>query len=180
MRQLVKAYSRTIPGGRQHGVVLFVVLIMLLLLTIIGVTAVNNVTMEERMAGNLRDGDLAFQAAEAALRNGENWLSPLSTLPAACTTAPCTTVWDESILINLADQDTAWWTTNGRPGAGDIANLYANPVFIVEELAIVPDSLRIGSGNKTYSDYYKVTAHATGGSQSAISVLQTTFVKRYN
>jgi len=165
---------------QQRGAVLFVSLIMMLLLTIIGVTAMNNVTLEERMAGNLRDSDLAFQAAESALRNGEAWLAPLAIEPSACTSDPCATVWDQGSLTDLASQSESWWTTNSRSGAGDITGLYANPRFILEELNYVRDSLVVGHSTVTGSYYYKVTARANGGSQSAISILQSTFVKRYN
>ncbi len=53
------------------GAELIVALIMLLLITIVGVSAMQTTTMEEKMAGNLRDRHIAFQAAEAALRQGE-------------------------------------------------------------------------------------------------------------
>ena len=58
----------------QKGSVLLVSLVFLLLLTIVGVTAMNISTLEEHMAGNYRDHDLAFQAAEAALLEGEQWV----------------------------------------------------------------------------------------------------------
>ncbi|MCX7100437.1 MAG: PilX N-terminal domain-containing pilus assembly protein, partial [Methylobacter sp.] len=53
----------------QSGAVLIISLIMLLLLTLIGTTAMQTSTLEEKMAGNLRDRDIAFQAAESALRD---------------------------------------------------------------------------------------------------------------
>lgn len=62
------------PMGRQRGVVLIVSLILLMILTLIGVTAMQTSTLEERMTGNALDRALAFQAAEAALRAGENRL----------------------------------------------------------------------------------------------------------
>jgi len=88
---------------KQRGTILFVSLIILLLLTILGVTAMSNVTMEERMAGNLRDGDLATQAAEAALRSGEAWLTATVAEPAKCSTlgTACATAWDELISAQL-------------------------------------------------------------------------------
>ena len=58
----------------QSGAVLIVSLIMLLLMTIIGVTAMQGTVVQERMAGNLRDKDVAFQSAELALRDGEDFL----------------------------------------------------------------------------------------------------------
>ncbi len=56
---------------RQHGATLAIVLIFLVLVTLIGVTALTTTTLEEKMAGNLKEQNLAFQAAEAALRDAK-------------------------------------------------------------------------------------------------------------
>jgi len=56
---------------RARGAVLIMSLVMLLVLTILGIGAMQSATMEERMAGNLRDEDLAFQTSEAALREAQ-------------------------------------------------------------------------------------------------------------
>jgi Tfp pilus assembly protein PilX len=65
----------------QAGVVLVISLIMLLALTLIGVTSSNVTGLEEKMAANSKDVNLAFQAAEAALRAAETSLNtqPTST-----------------------------------------------------------------------------------------------------
>ncbi len=55
----------------QSGVVLVISLIMLLALTLIGVTSSSVTGLEEKMAANNKDKNLAFQAAEAALRDAE-------------------------------------------------------------------------------------------------------------
>jgi type IV pilus assembly protein PilX len=56
---------------RQSGMVLFVALVLLLILSMIGVTVARMQTVEERMARNENNHQLAEQAAEAALRNAE-------------------------------------------------------------------------------------------------------------
>jgi type IV pilus assembly protein PilX len=56
---------------RQHGTVLIIALILLVLMTLIGVTSMQTTTLEEKMAGNSRDRTVALQAAESALRQGE-------------------------------------------------------------------------------------------------------------
>lgn len=55
----------------QNGVVLIIALVMLLLVTMIGVSSMRSTGIQENMAGNLRESTLSFQAAEAALRTGE-------------------------------------------------------------------------------------------------------------
>lgn len=56
----------------QGGAILIVALVMLLLLTIIGLSSIRGTTMQERMAGNARDESLAFQASETAMRQAES------------------------------------------------------------------------------------------------------------
>ena len=61
----------------QRGVALIITLLILLVMTIVSVSSVQTTTIEERMAGNLRDRNLAFQAAETALRNAESFIEGL-------------------------------------------------------------------------------------------------------
>ncbi|MDH3451795.1 MAG: PilX N-terminal domain-containing pilus assembly protein [Gammaproteobacteria bacterium] len=55
---------------RQHGAALVVGLMMLLALTLIGVTTMGMNTMELRMANNAQNKSNAFQASEAGLEVG--------------------------------------------------------------------------------------------------------------
>jgi len=69
--------NRSAPGRRQGGAVLIVTLMFLVILTLLGVTAMTSTTMEERMAGNTRDSAIALQAAESALRDARRDISNL-------------------------------------------------------------------------------------------------------
>ncbi len=62
-------------GFRQNGAALIVGLVLLVVITLVGVGAMQSTTLQEKMAGNLRDSNLSFQASEAALRNCENILT---------------------------------------------------------------------------------------------------------
>lgn len=73
---------------RQQGVTLLTTLIFLVVLGMLGVTVARQNQMEERMAGNTRNRDVAFQAAEAILAQaeanlaaGENWRSGYGSHP---------------------------------------------------------------------------------------------------
>jgi type IV pilus assembly protein PilX len=59
---------------RQRGAVLVVSLLILLVVSILGVTSLTTTSMEEKMASNTRQERIAFEAAEAALRAAEDWL----------------------------------------------------------------------------------------------------------
>jgi type IV pilus assembly protein PilX len=62
-------------GRGEGGAVLIVTLMFLVILTLLGVTAMTSATMEERMAGNTRDAAVALQAAESALRDARRDIS---------------------------------------------------------------------------------------------------------
>lgn len=78
----------------QQGAALFVALVMLLLLTLIGVTGMQVATMQERMSSGYRAGNLAFQnteqqlsQSEANLRNQVNNSLPVTANIANCALA---------------------------------------------------------------------------------------------
>ncbi|WP_373093081.1 PilX N-terminal domain-containing pilus assembly protein, partial [Zhongshania sp.] len=49
---------------RQSGAALIVSLVFMLILTIISIASMQTATLQERMAGNMKDNTIAFQAAE--------------------------------------------------------------------------------------------------------------------
>jgi type IV pilus assembly protein PilX len=55
------------PPRAQHGVALVVALVILLVLTVVGVTALITTAFEGRMAGSTQELNRAFQAAESGV-----------------------------------------------------------------------------------------------------------------
>lgn len=72
----------------QRGAVLIVTLVMLLILTLLALGSMRGTTLEERMAGNLRDESQAFQAAEMGQRVAEAWVTNTSIAALQNMTAP--------------------------------------------------------------------------------------------
>lgn len=60
--------------SRQSGAALITSLVFLTVLTILGMSTLGTALLESRMAGNARDKLIAFQAAEAALRDAEQYI----------------------------------------------------------------------------------------------------------
>jgi len=58
---------------QQQGIVLVVGLVMLISLTLIGVTAMKSTTIDERIAANTQFKAIAFQVAESILADSANW-----------------------------------------------------------------------------------------------------------
>jgi type IV pilus assembly protein PilX len=166
--------SRAALRGRQRGVALVVTLVFLLLLTILSTSALRDTTLQERMAGNLRDSNLALQAAEAALRAGESWV--LSAAGGAAAAAL------DSTLESAAD----WDGEDPEPaqpaleGFSDEALHAADPVYHVSPprtLRMLEGSVDIGSGAPTVMTAHEVTARGVGGRATSIAVLQTTVLR---
>ncbi|HET6805379.1 MAG TPA: PilX N-terminal domain-containing pilus assembly protein [Frateuria sp.] len=55
-------------GRRQRGAALVIALILLIVITLVGFAAVRGTILQQKMASNLYDREIAFQSAEAALR----------------------------------------------------------------------------------------------------------------
>jgi type IV pilus assembly protein PilX len=65
--------------SRQKGAVLVVSLIILLVLTLIGVSAARTVLLEEKMTFASRDAKVALEVAEALIRQGETYIDSITT-----------------------------------------------------------------------------------------------------
>jgi len=169
----------------QSGAALIVALVMLLVMTLIAITASRTSVLQERMAGNLRQDTVAFEGAEATLRIGENWIGdqvggarPVAVTPTACGSPPC-----DLLALNTLDpfDDTNTWGTNDvRTAIDAMEKLVADPEFFIEQQQIVQDSLTIGTSTDTSARiYYRVTARSFGETNSAESMLRSVYAARF-
>lgn len=168
--------SRRGPVHRQCGAALLIALVLLLVLTILGVTAMQTTTMQERMAGNLRDRMVAFEAAEAALREGEAYLE-------AFTVPPSPT--GEQGFYSEADygdgEDSQWeqvdWDDDGQVREIDVDGTHDGARYIVEDIEAFQEAGGVVvTGEADQEQYiYRVTAVGTGVGPDATVMLQSTF-----
>jgi len=64
-------YQGNLPS-RQQGTALIMAMVVLVILTILGMSAMRSSVLEVRMAGNIQDATIAFQAAESGLAKALN------------------------------------------------------------------------------------------------------------
>lgn len=169
------------PSRAEKGSALIISLIFLLLLTILGVASMQSATLQERMSGNSRDRNIAFQAAEAALRGAEDELSK-AVVPN----------FDNSQAgfrqqVNNSGSSRYWSTTydwavaagadsGSQPYGGVIGNVAAAPRFVIEELPPTPavgESVKLGQLEE--SGFYRVTVRAVGGTTDTAVILQSVY-----
>jgi type IV pilus assembly protein PilX len=170
------------PAAQQRGAILVTSMLLLLVLTIIGVTVMQMSRMQERMAGNSRDVNLAFQAAEGALRNAESFIRVQDVRPLTCSTSACD-VWAEGgVTGTIANQNATWWETNGRTYSQEaMGGLREPPAAVIEELGFVrtDGGVVMGQDPPDGRDFYQVTSRSTGGSGQAEIVLQSTYTRKF-
>lgn len=182
----MRHYPTPLTHTRQHGVVLIVALIILAALTILGVTGMSTTSLQERMAANLHDRQIAFQTAEAALRAGENYIQSNTIDPTKFTTSctgglcdcsdkatGCTTYWTDPTL--------KVWTTSGKhfTVTTTFSQVAAQPEYIIEFMGYTdPGGTPPGYVPKAGDPMmFRITALGTGQSPNAKVMLQSTYKK---
>jgi type IV pilus assembly protein PilX len=167
------------PGLRQRGAVLVVSLIILLLLTIVGITAMHTTTMEEKMAGNTRDRDLAFQSAEAALRDGEAYIEGLTATSGFGST---TGLYSETDDAPDWTSSTSWDNSHSKPYSGTIAGVDSQPRYYIKILAVVARTRTSKVLPPTVGGtvtIFRITARGVGSSPNSEVVLQSRYGKSF-
>jgi len=148
-------------------------------LSLLALAGMRGSILEERMAGNMTNRNLAFQAAEAALRDAEYFLER-AVLPAFDGTnglyqpvaAGTTPRWQ---LVDWEDDDS-----REISGMNTISGVARQPRYIIEDMG----TLETGTNRSLLAGeavpdnrVYRVTARGVGGIASAEVVLQCTFKK---
>ena len=156
---------------KQQGAALVTGLIFMVVLTLLVVAGMRTTILEEKMAGNARDVDLAFQSAEAALRAGEDVLNGAA-LPAFAGTGAYLTQGNRSTKDWLTVYN--WSTAAAYPST--LAGTYAAPQYVIEQTPAVPASGgSLKAGVFLESGIFKVTARGTGGNPNTQVFLQSAY-----
>lgn len=120
------------PHRQRGATTLVTVLILLLVVALIGLASLRGTLMEERMSGGARDRGLAFQAAEAALREGELLAATKPALPAAgCLKGLCAK--PDPKAAPVWENEAVW--TDANQTVVTLGDQTVKPKFIVELLA---------------------------------------------
>lgn len=152
--------------NKQSGMALFVSLIFLLLLTIIGVAAMQGAGMQEKMAGNTRLKNQSFQLAEAALREGEGVVVNGNLSCDACVGNDCRGPDTATITPSSESSATcdAWFNASGNN-----ASYY---IQLLGTSSRVASRVNASEGSATL---YRITAVSDVG--NARTVLESVYAK---
>jgi len=165
--------------SNDRGAVLIAGLLILVILSLLGITTMQTSTIEEKMTNNMNQRQLAFQAAEAGLREAEgriinDGLSVDPTLPLLTPAAPGST-----FLWNTANRWTSNDTISGSQVGTGVAGVVAQPRYMVEVLAEIPKGDEVLDADAVIETetMYRVTALGVGPTNTSQAVLQVTYLR---
>jgi type IV pilus assembly protein PilX len=188
------------PGrARQRGLSLVTTLVLMLSTLGLGVAVMSVNAMEERLIANTRDRDLAFQAAEAALRDAEqdvaSNVSPATAFSDTCASGLCTPPSQRGSLGALAslpvdDGRLGFdWTVDANvrrygqfTGSAEFPGVAAQPRYVIEKFSFLGtpagESVVLGAEPTAPGVGYRITARAVGARPETIVVLQSIYATR--
>jgi len=167
-------------AARERGAAMVIALVMLLVLTLLATASARMTLMEERMTGNTQDRNIAFQAAEAGLRAGEDE-AQVPVLPDFDVNAnglyTPADPGDEPVwaAVDWTDGDEVFISDDLADAPGMLAD--ATTSYIVEQLPRVatPGESLAADASVDEATFYRVTSRGIGVSGNATVTLQTTF-----
>lgn len=162
----------------QRGMALIISLVFMLMLAIIGASALRGTLLQERMAGNTRDTNTAFQAAEAALRAGEQVLQAAALGAFDGSGGRYRQCSPGSTAAECSPPDWRNRTSSGWADVDDFSGpASAAPQYYLEKLPLIPDPQAPLDADQSVRmlELYRVTARGFGVSDTAVVVLQTVY-----
>jgi type IV pilus assembly protein PilX len=181
--------NRSAIPSRERGISLIIVLLFLVIMTGLGATAIRTATIEEKMSGNERDRQLAFEAAEAALRDGEReivaLLSSTSGFTSTCTAGLCVpsgTATPQWYVVDWNGGLPHAYGSQSGAGAYPVTDVSRAPRYIIELLPDMPPlpgcTIILNSRSScTGGTPFRITAVGWGRRASTQVMLQSLFVK---
>ncbi len=171
----MNSFANFRSARNQQGAVLAISLLMLLVLTLIGVSGMQGTILQERMASNTRDRNIAFQAAESAMRDAEIFLNAIVTTGAFDGTAGLFS--DTQVEPDFLTAAT-WTTSANSVVATTVSGSYTAPRFFIQRAAILTGTggamnLRGYANNKGTGDVttFHITTRGIGGSADSSEVI---------
>ncbi len=167
---------------RQHGAVLIVGLILLVVISLLGATGYSMAVQQERIAGNTRDKAIAFEAAESSLRDCESLLSGV-TRPA--TDGSVVGVYTAAAVGSTPKYQSVDWdnVAQVRVMTTAIDGTAKQPRCVIEDMGIVTvldSSINPHDPSLEQRFVYRITATGYGLRPQTIAVVQSHFSRINN
>jgi len=187
----LRSLQPSLGSSRQSGATLIIVLILLILITLFGMASVRGTLLQERMVSGTLANQLAFQAAEAGLRQAEANLAadPDPQMPdSGCDAANgyCAR-WDPNDVPLFAQ--AGFWQGSAPPKTADTeivsGKFKITPKYIIEDFGKGEIGVDTATDRGTAFEpspppppkLYRITAYAQAPGTEAETILQSIYVR---
>lgn len=175
---------------KQRGAVLLVGLVMVLLISIISVSAIRGSNLQEAIAGNMRERNLAFQSAESGLRAGESVIAePAPRLVITGTQG----IYNDTFVnpaTSVLTYSSANWVDANKVVVStlNLGSVARQPSYVIEQLHADIGDCAKGEGSgidaqsiQTTGDCvpYRITSRGFGASVDSVKTLQSVYNRRF-
>ena len=174
---LIRMMSKAVTNNHQAGAVLFTGLITLVVLSLVAVSSMQGSTLEQRMAGNINDHMLAFEAAEAALFEAELLIQGDTLTLADFQSGNSDGLYDDDATnIWLGMQNG---TVIARPSVtyvpGGTNHIATAPTFVIQYLGETTTDKTGEDTSAPIIELYRITSRGTGKSNNSVVMLESTY-----
>ncbi|MBY0545391.1 MAG: hypothetical protein K2Q14_07590 [Gammaproteobacteria bacterium] len=167
--------------ARQQGAVLFVALMILLILTFIGISTLNNAPIQEKIADNYQETNRTFQAANSVEREAETFLAGLSDTSSFNNTGGLYTTGNAPDAFA-----TGTWTGTATRASSQTFSQISTPQYFIELIG------SFSSGSESLNTYnygqnpntnpvtvFRIVVYATDTSNTASTLVQSFYGVRF-
>ncbi len=174
----------------QRGTALVAGLVFLIILVLLGLSASSAAIQQEIIVRNIRDENLAFTAAEAALRTAETWIrnnsgpvpvtiSGLLSGDAAIHDSRTTPFCDRKTTCEYGNE--SWWTSKAVSLSADKTNpvfpdpdVADQPAYVIELIELSSPPLSMGTSAPP-TRIYRITARGIGMNSKTVRIVQSIY-----
>lgn len=169
----------------QRGSALITGLVFLVVLTLLGLSASSGSIQRELIARNIRDQNVAMQAAEAGLQAAENWIrlnTTTSLLPLSVDPNGSADIKVDGSCVTACEAGAAsWWgNINNAVALGSRVSQTRDfpealpPAYLIEYLVPQRSSMTFNS-QQSRPLYYRITARGTGLSITTVRMVRSVY-----
>lgn len=167
-------------SNKQRGAILVVSLIILLIMTLLGVSVMSVNILDEKMVNNDRQYKEALHAAELTLREAEKLIDPDATYNTEITTS-ATSASNRGLYLSTSAPTGGWWEGVNWDNADQVKESSSSTTnksinYIIEQLPAAPADSK-EAGLSVTKKYYRITSRAIVAGSNAKVMLQTTYKK---
>ena len=167
------------PGNvtscQERGVALVMALVLLVIMNLLGLSAMRSAILEEKMAGQIRDRNLSLEAAEAALRQAEAHVAvnrPIKSPGEACDTAGVCGLPAPGAPQRWSDPAFTGWVNAATVSSGALT---ITPQMFTEYLGNTFPCVPTDLSRQNNCPRYRITARSQAGGDRASVTLQSVY-----